>query len=243
MSNYYLIIGGSSDLGLAIIKELDQPDIKIIATFNSSYDGLVALQKNFSGTLITLKCDLNDIENTQSFFKEILDVHGSPYKIIHLAAPRVSNIRFKDLTWEDFMTNMIIGPGSLFFALKFFLPIMAKRKSGKIVVVLSSYTIGVPPKALAHYTIAKYAMLGLIKSLASEYSDKNICINAVSPSMIETNFLQNINDKFIALNAYNHPLNRNASVSDVIPAILFLLSEESGYINGVNLPITGGSLF
>ncbi len=109
--------------------------------------------------------------------------------------------------------------------------------------MLSSYVIGVPPKSLSHYTVSKYAMLGLMKSLASEYADKNIQINSVSPSMIETKFLNNINEKLVEISAYNNPLKRNANIDDVVPVIKMLLSKESDYINGVNIPITGGSNF
>ena len=120
---------------------------------------------------------------------------------------------------------------------------MAKTKKGKVVIILSSYVIGVPPKAMSHYIAVKYALLGLTKALASEYSDKNIQINSVSPSMVNTKFLDNINDKVVELNSYNHPLKRNASVEDVTPIIRMLISNESDYINGINIPISGGSIF
>ena len=103
--------------------------------------------------------------------------------------------------------------------------------------------MNVPPKALTQYTTVKYALLGLVKSLASEYSNKNIQINSISPSMIETKFLNNINEKLVELGAYNHPLKRNAIVEDITPIIKMLISNESDYINGVNVPITGGSVF
>ena len=124
-----------------------------------------------------------------------------------------------------------------------FLPKMAKLKKGKVLIMLSSFVLGAPPKALSHYTSIKYAMLGLVKSLASEYADKNIQINAISPSMIDTKFLSNINEKFVELNAYNHPLKRNANVDDITPIMKILMSEETNYMNGVNIPITGGSTF
>jgi len=61
--------------------------------------------------------------------------------------------------------------------------------------------------------------------------------------MIETKFLDNINEKFVELNAYNHPLKRNANVNEVTPIIKMLISKESNYISGVNIPIAGGSAF
>jgi 3-oxoacyl-[acyl-carrier protein] reductase len=169
--------------------------------------------------------------------------YGAPNKIVHLVSPKFKNIRFKDVSWDDFQNEINISLKSLVFILKKLLPRLAKEKKGKVICVLSSVVLNIPPKSLVQYTTVKYAMLGLVRSLASEYSDKNIQINAISPSMIETKFLENINEKLVELNAYNHPLKRNAKVDDIIPIIKILLSEESDYINGVNIPITGGSIF
>ena len=82
-----------------------------------------------------------------------------------------------------------------------------------------------------------------MKALASEYADKKITVNCISPSMIDTKFLSLINERVIELTAEMHPLKRNAKVSDIIPTLLMLLSEDAEYINGANLPITGGSIF
>ena len=77
----------------------------------------------------------------------------------------------------------------------------------------------------------------------SPFVDKNIQINAISPSMVDTKFLENINEKIVEISAYNHPLKRNATVEDITPTIKFLISNESDYMNGINIPITGGSIF
>ena len=61
--------------------------------------------------------------------------------------------------------------------------------------------------------------------------------------MINTQFLSDINERAIELTAESHPLKRIAEVTDIIPSILLLLSDDSNYINGTNLPISGGSNF
>ena len=118
---------------------------------------------------------------------------------------------------------------------------MAKRKMGKVVFMLSSYVLGTPPKALSHYTVTKYALLGLANSLAAEYASNNIQVNSVSPSMINTRFLQNINPRLVEFTAEGHPLKRNAVVDDIVPVLSLLLSSGSDYLTGVNIPITGGA--
>ena len=240
--NIVLVIGASSDIGLDLIKNIDE-DCLILAHYHSSDTKLLDVSKIIDNEIIMLKADLSLENDILSMLNIIENNYGIPNKIIHLAASRVENIRFKDVSWSDFDKDISVSLKSAVLILNRFLPQLAKKKQGKVVLMLSSYVIGVPPKALSHYTTVKYALLGLVKSLASEYASKNIQINAISPSMIETKFLDNINDKFVELSAYSHPLKRNAIVGDVTPVIKMLISNESDYINGINIPVTGGSVF
>jgi len=240
--NIILILGASSDIGLDLIRNIDE-DCLILAHYNSSNKNLLEVSDKINNEVVLLKADLSLENDILSMIDHIEEKYGIPNKIIHLAASRFENIRFKDVTWNDFEKDINITLKSSILIFNKFLPKLAKGKKGKVVLMLSSCVLGVPPKALSHYTTIKYAMLGLVKALASEYSDKNIQINAISPSMIETKFLDHINEKFIELSAYNHPLKRNAKVEDITPIIKMLISQESDYMNGVNIPITGGSVF
>jgi 3-oxoacyl-[acyl-carrier protein] reductase len=242
MNNIILIIGASSDMGCELIKNIDE-ECLILAHYNSSDEKLIELSKSISNKLVTLKANLSLEAEINNLLKTIESNYGIPNKIVHLAAPKFKNIRFKDINWNCFQSDLDISLKSIVLILNRFLPKLAKEKRGKVVVILSSVTLNIPPKTLTQYTTVKYALLGLVKALASEYVDKNIQINAVSPSMCETKFLDNINEKLVELNAYNHPLRRNAKVEDIVPTIKLLLSKESDYINGVNIPITGGSAF
>ena len=237
-----LIIGASSDIGLNLIRGIVD-DAVIIAHYNSSNYELLELSKEIQNELITLQADLSKEVEVNRLIEKIELDYGSPHKIVHLAAPKFENIRFKNIVWEEFQRDLEISLKSIILILMRFLPKMAKSKQGKVVIMLSSVVVNVPPKALTQYTVIKYALLGLVKSLASEYSDKNIQINAISPSMIDTKFLDNINQKFVELSAHHHPLKRNAVVGEVTPIIRMLISKESDYISGINLPVTGGNIF
>jgi len=240
--NIILIIGASSDVGIDLIRSITE-DALIIAHYNNSSHQILELSNTTAKEIVTVRADLSDENEIYNFLDIIESQYGVPNKIVHLAASKVENVRFKDVCWADFEKDMNISFRSAVLILNRFLPRMARLRKGKVVIMLSSYVLGIPPKALSHYTSIKYALLGLAKSLASEYADKNIQINTVSPSMIETKFLDNINGKLVELSAYNHPLKRNAQVTDITPIIKMLISKDSDYINGVNIPITGGSSF
>lgn len=238
-----LITGASSDIGIELIKNISSEENIIIAHYNKSEEKINELKKNVKGEIFGIQANFLDELSIQKFITKLKEEVGTPDKIVHIPAEKFKNIRFRDCEWINFQNEIDIQLKSAVFILKELLPLMAKIKSGKVVFILSSVVLNVPPKALSNYVTIKYAMLGLMKSLAAEYGDKNININAVSPSMIETNFLSEIHEKVIEMSAEMNPLKRNATTKDIVPIIKFLLSEESDYITGANIPITGGSAF
>jgi 3-oxoacyl-[acyl-carrier protein] reductase len=238
-----LILGASSDIGRQVIREIDDGSLLVLAHYNHNLDKLTQLQSEVRSTIVPIQADLSRDEDIEAMLARIAGVCPYPQKIVHLPAPRMSYTRFKDATWHTFQHEMDIELRSIVLILSRFLPLMAKDGAGKVVFMLSSVCHGVPPKALAHYITTKYALLGLMKALAAEYADKNISINAVSPSMMDTSFLSDIPGKLIEISAAAHPLKRNASTQDIAPIIRFLLSPDSNYVTGANIPATGGSAF
>jgi 3-oxoacyl-[acyl-carrier protein] reductase len=242
-NNILLTLGASSEIGGAIIRDVCEDNTVILAQFNKSHDHIETLRKDLGEKIVPIKADLSNEKDIHSLISFIESNYSFPTKIVHLSAPKVNHIRFKDIRWDDYSQNFAVQLKPIILILKHFLPLMAKCKSGKVVFALSSYTLNVPPKALSQYITTKYALLGLMKSLASEYADQGIQINAVSPSLVETKFLSEIPNRLIEMEADLHPLKRNAIPEDIAPVVKFLLSNASNFINGVNMPITGGKTF
>jgi 3-oxoacyl-[acyl-carrier protein] reductase len=235
-----LIIGASSSLGCEIIREISEENEVIIAHYNLGIERLNTIISTVNAQIIPVQADLSSPAGVELIIEKTNLICESPDNIIFLAAPKYELIRFRDLSWDDFKIQIDVQLFTAVRILNHFLPKMVINKRGKIIFMLSSNTIGVPPSAMAHYVTAKYSLLGLMKSLATEYAGKKICINAVSPSMIETDFLSHIPEMIVKSTAAQHPLKRNGLPSDVAPLVKFLLSDKAGFINGVNIPITGG---
>ena len=242
MTDKIFIFGASSNIGIKYISGLNK-NTQIIAHYNQSREKLDQLKKTKNLNLSLYKADLKKDNEVESMVEVIKKNFGTPNKIILLASPRLEYIRFKEIKWEKIEQDIISTLRSYTLILNQFVPSLAKERRGKIVVMLSSVVLGVPPKFLTHYTILKYSLLGLVRSIAAEYGDKNIQINSISPSMIETNFISDINEKLVELNASSHPLKRIAKVSDIIPILDLLLSDNSNYMNGINIPVTGGLIY
>lgn len=239
--NNVLIVGASSSIGCEIIRQISGGKTVVLAHYHSRKDRLDAIQVEVHEQIVPIQADLSSEHGVQFLIESVSANCDFPQQIVFLAAPPLILTRFRDLTWDDFRRHIDIQLYASFTILHKFLPKMSLARNGKVVFVLSSCTLDVPPSAIANYVTAKYAVLGLMKSLATEYAGKQICINAVSPSMVETGFLSLIPEKIVQLTAQQHPLKRNARPADVAPVVKFLLSGGADYLTGVNIPVTGGA--
>ena len=237
-----LVTGASSDIGTNLIKNIYNDYDYIIAHHVGDDSKLQELKSEIGDKLILLKGNFLDEEDTYKFVEEIKNINKIPTHIVHLPAGKFENIKFNKITWEKFQTDINIALRSLVIILNGLLPIMSKNKFGRIVVMLTSCTTNIPPKYLSSYVTSKYALLGLVKALSTEYADKGIRINGVSPTMIETKFLQNVPELLVQQNAMNSPTGANLTVEEVLPLIEFLLHDSAGSITGQNIAITNGNI-
>ncbi|MBF0440623.1 MAG: SDR family oxidoreductase [Oligoflexales bacterium] len=236
-----LIIGASSALGQRYIRSIGDPTVKIIAHYNTEPAALINQKKELNLDMIMLQSNLADLDGGSKIVDFMNQHEIIPNKIIHFAAPRLKYDKFTTIDWSDVEMSFNISVRSIFIILQSCLTKMVRMRSGKIIFLLSSVVHNPPVPYLTSYTIAKSALLGLMRNLVAEYSAKGININAISPSMINTPFISDINEKIPEMFAQSHPLKRLAETDDVIPLINFLLSDGANYINGVNISISGGT--
>jgi 3-oxoacyl-[acyl-carrier protein] reductase len=238
-----LVTGASSDLGLAVIRRVlawPEPPI-VLAHANTGADRVEALRAAAApGAVVPLQADFTDGEAVAAMAERVLEAHGPPTGFLHLPGKKLVYERFPKFDWGHFQRDLEIQVHAAVILLQRLLPAMAKLPRAKVVFVLSSVTRGVPPKFMSMYTVLKYAELGLVRALASEYAATPVTVNAVSPSMIETRFLDALPPVAVKMAAQNSPRGRNATPDDVTGAIEFLLSPASDFINGAEIPVGAG---
>jgi Dehydrogenases with different specificities (related to short-chain alcohol dehydrogenases) len=236
----HLITGASSAIGQAFIGALCSAgeEAVVIAQYNQTPVEEVRDRTGFR--IIPIKADLGDPAHVEALISRIDDMGYAPDKIIHLAADKFAYQRFKQLEWQRVERAMSIQVHSVLQLMQHYLPMMAKQHYGRVVIMLSAYTLGMPPKFMSDYIIVKNALLGLMKAAAAEYAGKGVAVNGISPNMIETPFLSNIDERVIEMTAAESSLKRNITTLEVAKAIQFLLSDEAECMNGANLNLTGG---
>lgn len=191
--------------------------------------------------IVPIMADFLSHSDVENMVEQIIDSGNVPTHIVHLSATRAFNAHFHKCRWDDYINAIDVSLRSITIILEKIIPLMSKKSFGRIVFMLTSYILGsVPPKYQSTYITTKYALYGLMRNLAAEYAEKGITVNAVSPDMMETDFIANIPEHVVKMNAEKNPLHRNMRVSDVTPAFAYLLSDEAEAVTGQNIGVTGG---
>jgi 3-oxoacyl-[acyl-carrier protein] reductase len=136
---------------------------------------------------------------------------------------------------DEFDLNLQVQVRSAFKIARVILPQMAKNRSGKVVFVLSSCVLE-PVKFLTSYQTAKFALLGLMHSLSAEFAEKSVCVNAVAPAMMDTQFLSEVPDLIKELERQKASTKELLSASDTAKNIKMLLADDAP--NGIIQPVS-----
>ena len=139
----------------------------------------------------------------------------------------------------------IKGP---FLGLKAAIPAMDSRGGGSFIITSSIAGLSGTPQ-LGPYATSKHAVIGLMKSAAKECAQKNIRVNSINPSPVETRMMRSIEEGLMpggaeeakGMMASNIPLGRYGEPEDVAKLMLFLASDDSSFITGSVYAIDGGS--
>lgn len=244
MAKRFVITGASSDLGTTFIKRLARKNepVEVWAHYRTWSESLEEIRRLDSPVVIHFEpCDLADPQDVDAMLARWNAAGVLPTHILHFAASPFRYVRFRQMELDALQKDMQIQVYSFAAILKNFLPAMAKQHFGRVVAAVSSCTIGTPPKCLAHYTTVKYALLGLLRSAAAEYGASGITVNGISPGMVETKFLKEIDEKFVELDAAASALKRHITPEEVMDGIDFLLEDGNAFANGINLNLSAGN--
>ena len=236
-----LITGSNGGIGNSISEILLENNAELVLLYHKNreqIDILTSKIKFNKSKIHTYQVDLCNSVQLELTLKKILD-SGNIDIFIHSVTLPITYKSVKDLSWDEYQKHINLQTKSFLQIIQSFIPCMTKNK-GKIISILTSYTVGTPPNSISNYVSAKYSLLGLSKSLAVELGPLGITVNCVSPSMTQTPLTSNIPSKLKAIITHETPLKRLASPTDTASIVLFLCSKLSDYVNGENILVTGG---
>ncbi|HEX7070640.1 MAG TPA: SDR family oxidoreductase, partial [Rhodothermales bacterium] len=189
-----LVAGATGGIGRAVLERARAAGWDAVGIYRSNEaeaDALRAKWIDAEGTLDLRRCDLTDEVAMEALLAE-LGPDYCPDAFAHLASAAFDVQPIARFGWKDFAAQI---DGSLKSLVVLGNPIakrMSRRRSGRIICALSSVVIGTPPRGFSSYAVGKYAMVGLLKSLAAEYASKGVAVNAVAPGPMNTALLSGL---------------------------------------------------
>jgi 3-oxoacyl-[acyl-carrier protein] reductase len=185
-----------------------------------------------------VKMDVADSEQVKAGFKQVIEKFGRLDILVNNAAVTRDGlaIRMKKDDWDAVIQTNLTGAH---LCIQQVLSTMMKARAGRIIniasVVAQSGNAG-----QANYVAAKAGLIGLTKAIAVEIASRGITVNAVAPGFIATPMTDVLSDQVKESLKTRIPLGRMGSPRDVASAIVFLASDEAGYITGHVLHVNGG---
>jgi len=238
-----IVTGASQGIGRDTALALAQAGAKIaVAARNEEkLATLVTEIEAAGGTALAVKMDVADADQVKAGFKQVIEKFGRLDILVNNAAITRDGLsmRMKQDDWEAVLKTNLTGAH---LCIQQALATMMRARAGRIINI-SSVVAQSGNAGQANYVAAKAGLIGLTKAVAIEIASRNITVNAVAPGFIETPMTDVLPDKVKEELKTRIPLGRMGSAREVAAAIVFLASDEAGYITGHVLNVNGGMHF
>lgn len=236
-----LITGSSRGIGRAVAVKLAETGIFVYMNYlqneGAAKQALAAvMERGGAGELCPF--DVADLSATKEAVKKIIMDKGRLDILVNNAGFVVDGlvVRMKEADWEKLIDINLKG---IFNCVQAASRQMMKQRWGRIVNIASVVAEAGNAGQVA-YSAAKAGVLGLTKSLARELGGRNICVNALSPGLIETDMTAFLTDESRKKLIEQIPLGRPGTPEDIAGVIAFLVSPQADYITGQVIRVNGG---
>tara|TARA_Y100001935_G_C17300570_1_gene508953 strand:+ start:488 stop:1252 length:765 start_codon:yes stop_codon:yes gene_type:complete len=237
-----VVTGGTRGIGLAIAHALGEAGAKLVVTSRTDKFGGFESLKKAGYEVEFYECDMTDKSIPQKIIDFTLNKYGSIDILVNNAgvAQHGEMEEFNDDLLDKIMN---INVDAVFRMCRSAITPMKKQGSGVILNIGSvSGIISNIPQPQVAYNASKAAVHMITKSLASDFADKNIRVNAIAPGYFRTEMTSLPKEHEHWYPTWNSmtPLNRMAETDEIGAAALFLCSPASSYITGAVLVVDGG---
>ena len=239
-NRYALVTGAGKGLGRACSIALAEAGATVIGLSRTQSD-LDKLQKDLKkvkGRLVKINCDVMNYEDLKSKIKKIkrIDV------LVNNAGTNIPE-PFEKIQQKSMNYIVDLNLKAAFNVAQLVVKKMLRnKKRGGSIINMSSQLGHVGMTGRNVYNMTKFGIEGLTKGMGVELAARNIRVNAVAPTFVETPMVKRFfkNKKFKKLAIGNIPMGKAASESDVATAVCFLASDSAAMITGTSLLIDGG---
>ena len=236
-----IVTGAGKGLGWAIAQRLARDGASLVI---AEIDGKLGEEKaaairQTGRESLFVYADVSQWPDVEHMVKETMTRFGQIDILVNNAGilgPYFPVTEYPEEIWDRVIAVHLKGT---FLCCKGVLPAMMARKNGKIVNMAS--VAGKEGNAnMAPYASSKAGIIGLTKTLGKEMAPFNICVNCVSPALIETDMAREMTPEQRSLLASKIPMGRLGRPEEVAAVVKFLVSDEASFVTGQCYDISGG---
>jgi 3-oxoacyl-[acyl-carrier protein] reductase len=240
-----LVTGSGRNIGRATILKMaaEGANVVVNARSNQAEANAVAEEARAMGVkAMAILADVSNKEQVDSMVSMAMAEFGKIDILVNNAAIRPHK-PFLEVTLEDWEYVRGVVLDGAFYTTSAIMPSMVKNEYGRIIFFTGDGAFQGPPER-AHVSAAKMGLVGMCRSLASEFAPKNIRVNVVSPGSIDTSrehpeWYPDARPP----DASHIPMQRQGKVDEIASTVMFLISDEGGFITGQSIHANGGTAF
>lgn len=236
-----LVTGGSRGIGRAVALALARQGAAVAVNYVANEKAareVVAQIEGCGGKATAIQGDVARPDDAKRLVDETQAALGGLHILVNNAGLTKDELllRMSEEAWDRVLDVDLRGA---FLCTKAALRPMIRQRWGRIVNIAS--VAGVVGNAgQANYAAAKAGLIGFTKSVAKEVASRNVTANAIAPGLVRTEMTADLTDQQERAVLQLVPLGRAATPEEIAPAVVFLASEEAGYITGHVLAVDGG---
>ncbi|MFL2989721.1 MAG: 3-oxoacyl-[acyl-carrier-protein] reductase [Candidatus Neomarinimicrobiota bacterium] len=237
-----IVTGASQGIGRTIAIEMAKSGAIVfcLARNKEALDATIKKITENGGKATAFSCDISNNDDFKSIILNIVKKYGSIDILVNNAGITKDNLlmRMSDNQWDDVLNINLKGS---FTCTRSVIKYMMKKKFGRIINITS--IVGITGNAgQANYAASKSGLIGLTKSIAKEVASRGITANCIAPGWIETSMTDQLStevkNKFLS----QIPTGEIGQSKDIANTVIFLASDEAGYITGQTITVDGGRI-
>ena len=242
-----LITGGSSGIGRAAAVAFAKTGARVVVAARRRTEGETTLRlvEAAGSEGIFVPADVRHAAEVRAMVQACVEAYGGlDYAFNNAGIEGSAFVKTADYDEETFRQVIDVNLTGVFLSMKYEIPALLARGGGAI-VNMSSVAGLIGGVVGAAYHASKHGVIGLTKTAALDYAKDGIRVNAVCPAVITTDMASRLfyQDPEVAKQIVAmHPMGRVGTVDEVANAVVWLCSDQSGFITGETLRIDGGML-
>jgi NAD(P)-dependent dehydrogenase (short-subunit alcohol dehydrogenase family) len=240
-----VISGAASGIGQASAVRLGEDGARVFIADRAEAGETLQMIAKVGGEATAVRCDISDPASVEALRQQVERSAGHCDILVNNAGIYPMQ-PFDEITFADWRRVLSVNLDSMFLMTKALSDEMRRRHWGRIINIASD-TVNLLVPNLIHYITSKAGVIGFTRSLATEFGERGVTVNAIAPGLTRTPGTINQTmpgdmtpEKLFEVMAHTQSIKRSEVAADLAGAVSFLASDDAAFVTGQTLYVNGG---